>query len=77
MDDKQLKKLFSLLEIIGKSLAINTIKDLTNNKDRMWLLHSIGITNQDIALILNTTPGTVKTTLSATRKSKKKEANSE
>ncbi len=77
MENKQIEKIISSLDIIAKILAYNAVKDFEKKGDKMWFLHSIGISNQDIALLLGTTSDSVKSTLSQMRNPKKKNSDSE
>lgn len=73
MDDKQLQELKDRLDMIGKLLAVNLVKEKASQKDQIMVLSSFSFTNSQIAEFLGTTSGTVRATVNREiRKTKKK-----
>ena len=72
MDEKETENLESKLDILLKIFAYQTIKDIEDTKEKMWLLNTFGFSNDDIAKILDTTKRTIEARLSEVRASKKK-----
>lgn len=72
MNNEQFNELMKKIDSLTKIFAYTQIKNIKETKERIWLLHAFGFTNDDIANILNTTKDTIKTRLSEIKSSKKK-----
>jgi len=72
MNESQYKNLESKLDILLRIFAYQTIRDFEDTKEKMRLLNIFGFSNDDIAMLLDTSKGTVEVRLSELRKSKKK-----
>jgi DNA-directed RNA polymerase specialized sigma24 family protein len=70
MDEKQFKEIISKLDLITRLLALNMVKDLQSQKDKILTLDSFGLKPKEIADYLGTTINTVKVTLSKAKKIK-------
>jgi len=77
MNENQFNQILEKLDILTKAIAIFTIKDLEDRKDKIWILHAMGISNSEIAEIFNTTTSAIAMTLSRKRTSKSKEKGDE
>lgn len=73
MDEKQFKEITSRMDLIVRLLALNIVKDLKVQKDKIIALSSFGFGPSEIAKLLGTTPHTVSVTLSEMKKKAKKE----
>jgi len=73
MDEKQFKEIMGKMDLIVRLLAINLVKDLKVQKDKIIALSSFGFGPSDIAKLLGTTPNTVSVALSEIKKKAKKE----
>jgi DNA-binding NarL/FixJ family response regulator len=73
MDEKQFNEIVGKMDLIVRLLAINLVKDLNVQKDKIIALSSFGLGPSEIAKLLGTTPNTVNVALSAIRKKAKKE----
>jgi DNA-binding CsgD family transcriptional regulator len=71
MDEKQFKDIANKLDLITRLLALNLVKDLKSQKERILMLASLGIGPTSIAEFLGTTVNTVNVALSKARKEKK------
>lgn len=67
MNDNQFKQFIERIDSLVKAFAIFSIKDLEDKNQKMWLIHAMGLSNSDIALIMNTTKNYVSKTLSSMR----------
>ena len=63
------KEILQKLDIIIKLLAISQLQG-KEVREQILFLHIVGISNKDIAIILNKTQNTVNATLSQVRKKK-------
>jgi DNA-directed RNA polymerase specialized sigma24 family protein len=70
MDEKQFKEIISKLDLITRLLALNMVKDLQSQKDKILTLDSFGLKPKEIADYLGTTINTVNVTLSKAKKIK-------
>jgi cell division protein ZapA (FtsZ GTPase activity inhibitor) len=68
MDEKQFKELNTKLDIITRLLALNMVKDMENQKEKIAYLSAIGFGPVDIARLLNTTANTVSVRLNEIKK---------
>ena len=73
MGEKQFKEIISKMDLIVRLLALNIVKDLPVQKDKIITLSSFGFGPSEIAKLLGTTPNAVNVTLSEMRKKAKKE----
>jgi DNA-directed RNA polymerase specialized sigma24 family protein len=73
MDEKQFKEISGKLDIAVRLLALNLVKDLKVQKDKIITLSSFGFGPSEIAKLLGTTPNTVSVALSDLKKKAKKE----
>jgi len=73
MDEKQFKEITSRMDLIVRLLALNIVKDLKVQKDKIIALSSFGFGPSEIAKLLGTTPHTVSVTLSEMKKRAQKE----
>jgi DNA-directed RNA polymerase specialized sigma24 family protein len=73
IDEKQFKEITSKMDLIVRLLALNIVKDLKVQKDKIITLSSFGFGPSEIARLLGTTPHTVSVTLSDVKKKAKKE----
>jgi hypothetical protein len=74
LDEKQFKeKIISKMDLIVRLLALNIVKDLNVQKDKIITPSSFGFGPSDIAGLLGTTPNTVSVALSEMKKKTKKE----
>jgi len=73
MDEKQFKEITRKMNLIARLLALNIVKDLKVQKDKIITLSSFGFGPSEIAKLLGTTPNAVNVTLSEMRKKVKKE----
>ena len=72
-DETQFKEILNKLDLIVRLLALNIVKDLQIQKEKIIALSSFGFGPTDIAKLLGTTPNTVSVALSETKKKVKKE----
>ena len=77
MNENQTKLILENLDILTKAIAVFTIKDLKDKKEKIWLLHAMGLSNSDIAKIFNSTSSAIAMTLSRKRAEKVKEKGEE
>jgi len=73
IDEKQFKEITSKMDLVIRLLALNIVKDLNVQKDKIITLSSFGFGPSEIAKLLGTTPNAVNVTLSEMRKKTKKE----
>lgn len=73
MDEKQFKEITGKMELIVRLLAVNMVKDLKVQKDKIVALSSFGFGPSEIAKLLGTTPNTVSVALSEMKKKAKTE----
>jgi DNA-directed RNA polymerase specialized sigma24 family protein len=73
MDEKQFKEIINKIDLIVRLLALNIVKDLAVQKEKILALSSFGFGPSEIAKLLGTTPNTVSVALSETKKKAKKE----
>jgi len=73
MDKKQFKEITGKMDLIVRLLALNFVKDLKVQKDKIIALSSFGFGPSEIAKLLGTTPNTVSVALSGIKKKAKKE----
>jgi len=73
MDEKQFKEINNKMDLIVRLLALDVVKDLKVQKDKIIALSSFGFGPSEIAKLLGTTPNTVNVALSGIRKKAKKE----
>jgi|YelNatPaOPRAMG01_1025707.scaffolds.fasta_scaffold45976_2 DNA-directed RNA polymerase specialized sigma24 family protein len=73
LDEKQFKEITSKMDLIVRLLALNIVKDLKVQKDKIITLSSFGFGPSEIAKLLGTTPNTVSVALSGIKKKTKKE----
>lgn len=71
MDENQFKEIISRLDLITRLLALNIVKDLQSQTDKILTLNSFGLKPKEIADYLGTTTNTVKVRLSEARKLRK------
>jgi DNA-directed RNA polymerase specialized sigma24 family protein len=72
MDEKQFKEITSKMDLVVRLLALNIVKDLKVQKDKIIALSSFGFGPSEIAKLLGTTSNTVNVALSEMRKMAKK-----
>lgn len=70
MDDKQFQELKDKMNVITKLLALNIVRDMKVQKDKIITLSSFGFQPSQIAELLGTTANTVSVALSKSRKKK-------
>ena len=70
MDEKQFKEITGRLDLITRLLALNVVRDMKSQKEKILMLASFGLGPTSIAELLGTTVNTVKVTLSKARKRK-------
>jgi len=68
MDERQFKELMVKMDLIIRLNALDIVRDLKNQKEKILYLSSIGFGPTDIAKLLNTTANTVSVTLSEVKK---------
>jgi DNA-directed RNA polymerase specialized sigma24 family protein len=73
MDEKQFKEIISRLDLITRLLALNMVKNLKTQKDKILTLDSFGLKPKEIANYLGTTINTLNVTLSEARKMRRVE----
>lgn len=73
MDEKQFKEIINKMDLIVRLLALNIVKDLPVQKDKIITLSSFGFGPSEIAKLLGTTSNTVSVALSEMKKKAKKE----
>jgi DNA-directed RNA polymerase specialized sigma24 family protein len=73
MDENQFKEMTNKIDLIIRLLALNLVKDLKVQKDKIIALSSFGFGPSEIAKLLGTTANSVMVTLSMIRKKTKKE----
>lgn len=73
MDEKQFKEITSKMDLVVRLLALNIVKNLKVQKDKIIALSSFGFGPSEIAKLLGTTSNTVNVALSEMRKMAKKE----
>lgn len=73
MDERQFKEVINKMDLIVRLLALNIVKDLKVQKDKIMTLSSFGFGPSEIARLLGTTPNTVNVALSEVRKRAGKE----
>jgi len=73
MDEKQFMEITGKMDLIVRLLALNIVKDLKVQKDKIVALSSFGFGPSEIAKLLGTTPNTVSVALSEIKKKAKKE----
>jgi len=73
MDERQFKEIASRIDLIIRLLALDIVKDLKVQKDKIIALSSFGFGPSEIAKLLGTTPNTVSVVLSEIKKKTKKE----
>lgn len=74
MDEKQFKWIVNKLDLITRLLALNMVRDLKSQKEKILALSSLGVGPTDIAEFLGTTVNTANVVLSKARKVKKKKS---
>jgi len=73
MDEKQFKEITGKMDLIVRVLALDLVKDLKVQKDKIIALSSFGFGPSEIAKLLGTTPNTVNVALSKIKKKARKE----
>lgn len=73
MDEKQFKEMMDKMDSVIRLLALNCVRDLKVQKDKITALSLLGFGPSNIAEMLRTTSNTVNVTLSEARKGAKKE----
>jgi hypothetical protein len=73
IDEERFKEISSKMDLIVRLLALNIVKDLKVQKDKIITLSSFGFGPSEIAGLLGTTPNTVSVALSEMKKKTKKE----
>jgi len=69
MESKQFKELVTMLGLVSKLLALNITSQLESiQKDKILMLNRIGLSNNDIASVLDTTSNNVAVTVSQAKK---------
>ena len=68
MDAKQFNEVIARMDLIIRLLAINIVKDMKTQADRILYLSSLGFRPKDIAGLLGTSQNTVNVALSKARK---------
>lgn len=71
----QFRKLMEKLNLIIQLLALNLVRDMKTQKEKIIALHSLGIRPSKIAKLLNISDNYVNVTLSNFRKKQKKNEN--
>jgi DNA-directed RNA polymerase specialized sigma24 family protein len=72
VEEKQFKEIISKMDLIIRLLALNIVKGLPVQKDKIITLSSFGFGPSEIAKLLGTTSNTVNVALSEMRKMAKK-----
>lgn len=72
MDEKQFQWIANKLDLIVRLLALNIVRELKSQKEKILALSSLDIGPTDIAQFLGTTANTVNVALSQARKVKRK-----
>ncbi|MGC1120509.1 MAG: sigma factor-like helix-turn-helix DNA-binding protein [Candidatus Methanofastidiosia archaeon] len=67
-----LEEISRRMDRIIRLLALNLVKDMETQKEKILTLSSFGFSSSEIAELLGTTPGSVSVTLSRTKKKKGK-----
>jgi DNA-directed RNA polymerase specialized sigma24 family protein len=73
MDETQFKEIVGKIDLAVRLLALNLVKDLKVQKDKIAALSSFGFGPSEIAKLLGTTPNTVSGALSEIKKKAKKD----
>jgi len=73
MDDVQFKETINKLNIITRLLALNLVKDMKTQNEKILSLSSYGFTPTSIAEMLGTSSNTVNVALSRSRSKEKKQ----
>ena len=68
MDERQFKEIMSRVDRITDLLALNIIRDLASQKEKILMLSSFEFGPTDIARLLGTTANTVNVVLSKARR---------
>lgn len=68
MNAEQTELILRKMDIIIRLLALDNIKELKTQSEKILALSSCGFTPSEIAIFLNTTPNTVSVTLSKAKK---------
>jgi DNA-directed RNA polymerase specialized sigma24 family protein len=71
MNNDQFTEISKKLDILTRLLALSLVGE-RKQQDQIMLLNSIGLQPKEIAEMLDTTPNTVRVTLSTMRKNKRK-----
>jgi DNA-directed RNA polymerase specialized sigma24 family protein len=74
MDENQFKEIISRLDLITRLLALDMVKDLKTQKDKILALNSFGFKPKEIADYLSTKGNTVSVALSKARKLRRVES---
>jgi DNA-binding CsgD family transcriptional regulator len=72
MDEKQFEEISAKLDTAVRLLALNLVKDLKIQKEKIIALSSFGFGPSEIAKLLGTTSNTVSVALSETKKKTKR-----
>lgn len=73
MDEKQFQEITNKMDLMVRLLALDIVKDLKVQKEKIVTLSSFGFGPSEIAKLLGTTPNTVSVALSDVKKRAKKE----
>lgn len=73
IDEKQFREITGKMDLIARLLALNIVKGLKVQKDKIITLSSFGFGPSEIAKLLGTTSNTVSVALSEIKKKGKKE----
>ena len=74
MEEKQFKELTDKLNLMTRLLALNLVKDLKTQSEKIVVLSSFGFGPSNIADMLGTSSNTVNVVLSSIRSKKKKQS---
>ena len=72
MNDQIIKNLTEQLHILTLLTAAQLVKDLDSNKEKVYLLDTLGLSRNNIGVVCNTSPDSVRALVSQAKKSKKK-----
>lgn len=70
MTNKQFSEILNKLDMLTRLLALNLLEE-RKQQEQIILLNRVGLQPKEIAEMIDTTPNTVRVTLSKFRKSKK------
>ena len=72
MNEDQFKQLMEKMDVLTRTFAILSIKDIEDDNQKMWFLQAMGFSYPEIAQIVNKTKDAVRMALSRMRSDKSK-----